>query len=204
MDLLQRIQRWYTLNCNGDWEHSYGLSIWHGISIQTLDNPGWIVDIDLQETCLQDALLPYSLTDRSPADWVGYSTEDGKFKAAGGPENLSEILAYFLDSFIPQHIDPEFLLDLHLPVVGYENGLLLKAKAKMLSASTVEIVSIADPQLPVSYKWGLDTELDLLWRLEDQLVDLKTAFVIGNEVDPYVFQTEDNTLRTFLAAPTIS
>jgi hypothetical protein len=26
---------WYTKQCNGDWEHSYG------IRIDTIDNPGW-------------------------------------------------------------------------------------------------------------------------------------------------------------------
>jgi hypothetical protein len=41
---LERLQRWYLGECNGDWEHSYG------VRIDTLDNPGWIVTIDLHET----------------------------------------------------------------------------------------------------------------------------------------------------------
>ena len=32
---------WYESNCNDDWEHGYG------VKIETLDNPGWLVQIDL-------------------------------------------------------------------------------------------------------------------------------------------------------------
>lgn len=39
-----RIDQWHKSNCNGDWEHSYG------VTIETLDNPGWWVKIDLAET----------------------------------------------------------------------------------------------------------------------------------------------------------
>ena len=34
--VFQRLQKWYKSQCNGDWEHSFG------IKIETLDNPGWI------------------------------------------------------------------------------------------------------------------------------------------------------------------
>lgn len=201
MDLLQRIQRWYTINCNGDWEHSYGISIWHGISIQTLDNPGWMVTINLEDTCLINDNSPYILHDRSTTDWIGYKVESKKFEGVGGPENLSEILSYFLDTFLPEHIDPECLLDIHLPVHSYENQLWLKARAKMLSESVVEIISIADFHLSSSYEWSTDIDLDLLLELESKSVFLQTDFIIGDTIEPYVFQSEDNQLRTFLAAP---
>jgi hypothetical protein len=35
-DLLKRLQDWYVSQCDGGWEHTYG------ISIDTLDNPGGI------------------------------------------------------------------------------------------------------------------------------------------------------------------
>ena len=41
--LLNRIQDWYKINCDGDWEHSYGYKI------ETLDNHGWSVIIDLKD-----------------------------------------------------------------------------------------------------------------------------------------------------------
>ncbi len=38
--------------CDGEWEHDYG------IKIETLDNPGWLVSIDLLGTDLEDKSFP--------------------------------------------------------------------------------------------------------------------------------------------------
>lgn len=200
MDLLQRIQRWYTINCNGDWEHSYGLSVWHGISVQTLDNPGWIVSIDLKDTCLDVSALPYVLHERSTVNWFGYKVEKEKFEGVGGPENLTEILAYFLDTFIIEHIDPSARLEVYLPVLGYEELIWLHAETRMISESMVEIISITNPKSS-NIMWRSDKELDLLAQLETPLADLQTAFAVGDKIEPVVFQADDNMLRTFLVAP---
>jgi len=54
MGLIEQIQAWYAAQCNGDWEHQYG------ISIDTLDNPGWCVTIDLTRTSLENVVFqPY-------------------------------------------------------------------------------------------------------------------------------------------------
>lgn len=47
MDNIRKLQRWYNKQCNGSWEHQYG------VSIDTLDNPGWTVVIDLVGTDLE-------------------------------------------------------------------------------------------------------------------------------------------------------
>jgi len=201
MELLQRIQRWYTINCNGDWEHSYGLSVWHGISVQTLDNPGWIVSIDLKDTCLDASALPYVLHERSTVNWFGYKVEKEKFEGVGGPENLSEILAYFLDTFIPEHIDPSSTLEVYLPVLGYEEMLWLHAETRMISESIVEIISITNSESANAIMWHSDKELDLLVQSEISLADLHTDFAVGDQVEPVVFQADDIMLRTFLVAP---
>jgi len=44
---LARLQRWYKSNCDGEWEHA------HGIRIQTLDNPGWLIDIEVVGTPME-------------------------------------------------------------------------------------------------------------------------------------------------------
>ena len=49
MELLKRLQNWYKMHCDGDWEHSYG------VIIDTLDNPGWKLSVDLTDTLLEDA-----------------------------------------------------------------------------------------------------------------------------------------------------
>lgn len=41
-NLLTWLNSWYINQCNGDWEHSYG------INIRTVDNPGWTLEIDLE------------------------------------------------------------------------------------------------------------------------------------------------------------
>jgi Immunity protein 53 len=48
------LESWYSKQCNGDWEHQYG------ISIQTVDNPGWHVRIDLVNTPLANKKCDFS------------------------------------------------------------------------------------------------------------------------------------------------
>ena len=43
-DSLIWMQDWYKKQCDGDWEHQ------NGIRIETIDNPGWKIVIDLVET----------------------------------------------------------------------------------------------------------------------------------------------------------
>lgn len=45
--LIDRLMAWYADQCDGDWEHSYGLAL------STLDNPGWRLQIDLTQTYLE-------------------------------------------------------------------------------------------------------------------------------------------------------
>ena len=90
MDTLQELQRWYQSQCNGDWEHSYG------VKIDTLDNPGWNVTIELADTEL--AGRPFIEVQRleHETDWVHCRLRDGKFEGCGGPFMLEEILRIFL------------------------------------------------------------------------------------------------------------
>ena len=66
---LSALERWYANQCDGDWEHSYG------VKIETLDNPGWRVHIDLQGTAKQDAELEGSKINRADTDWIIYWVE---------------------------------------------------------------------------------------------------------------------------------
>ncbi len=61
--MIQALQNWYASNCDGDWEHSFG------IRIETLDNPGWLVTIDLEDTRLEQASLTHDF-DHSDTDWA--------------------------------------------------------------------------------------------------------------------------------------
>ena len=44
---LSKLQAWFRLHCDGEWEHS------EGIIIETLDNPGWQISISLKGTLLE-------------------------------------------------------------------------------------------------------------------------------------------------------
>ena len=97
MNEIQEIQKWYGAQCNGDWEHQYG------IEVESLDNPGWKVVIDLIETELEKSEFKkagYGVGDdlrTSGNNWLLCQKVGDKFVGVGGPEKLTEILNAFLN-----------------------------------------------------------------------------------------------------------
>lgn len=91
MDMLKWIQNWYSQNCDGDWEHSFG------IKIATLDNPGWLVDIDLAGTDLEFKHFEVVKIFRNEFNWVHCSVVNEVFNGNGGAGNLEEILKIFYE-----------------------------------------------------------------------------------------------------------
>jgi hypothetical protein len=89
MGPLEALAAWYSRNCNGTWEHQYG------VEISTLDNPGWQVKIDLRGTRLDVVDGPRVEVTRSESDWVTCRVVDGQYQGFGGPTNLLEILEHF-------------------------------------------------------------------------------------------------------------
>jgi hypothetical protein len=92
MTSLERISSWYRSHCNGDWEHSFG------VEIQTVDNPGWFVKIDLAQTELEGKhFFAFAEGDcQSGTHWVDCKVEAKKFLGAGGPGELERLLDIFL------------------------------------------------------------------------------------------------------------
>ena len=87
--------KWYKEQCNGDWEHAFG------ISIQTLDNPGWCVEIDLKGTPLEGAVFEERISgdfsDNNPSPpWLHCKVLDNKFDGAGDTNQLANIVEIFL------------------------------------------------------------------------------------------------------------
>src|ERR1700730_2305746 len=89
-DVLRRLERWYTKQCNGDWEHQYG------VKIESVDNPGWRVEIDLAETAWQDVTFAELRVRREKRDWIMCFKNESRFVGSGDPSKLEEILIYFL------------------------------------------------------------------------------------------------------------
>ncbi len=96
MNTLARLQAWYAQQCDGDWEHSFG------VSIQSCDNPGWWVKINLAGTTLQTrcfAEIKEGVDDkRIPLgpDWLCCYTADDTWHGASDAAKLERILEVFL------------------------------------------------------------------------------------------------------------
>lgn len=99
-DNLMWLMGWYLAECNGDWEHSYG------VKIDTLDNPGWTLKIDLRETALHRR--PFERVEhrepasdleewRSLGSWWVAEVKDDSFDAACGPLDLPAVIEIFRD-----------------------------------------------------------------------------------------------------------
>lgn len=95
MKTLKWIQKWFVEQCDGDWEHG------HGIQLETIDNPGWSVKINVENTNVQETLFENVNIERTETDWIHCKTDYDQeragiyFVAYGGPENLEEILTVF-------------------------------------------------------------------------------------------------------------
>ncbi|ADE53898.1 immunity 53 family protein [Coraliomargarita akajimensis] len=87
---IQKLSEWYLKQCDGDWEHSFG------VKIDTLDNPGWSVSIDLKETDLESLIFETIDIERDAANWVFCKVEECRFQGACGPQNIDELLAIFI------------------------------------------------------------------------------------------------------------
>jgi len=96
MNALSELQKWYFAQCDGDWEHSYG------VKIDTLDNPGWTIEIDLVGTNLSERTFEErsygtgSDAEASGNEWLFCKVANDKFIASGGPDKLEEMINVFL------------------------------------------------------------------------------------------------------------
>ncbi len=90
MSILREFQEWYQSHCDGEWEHQ------HGITISTIDNPGWTVEINLMGTKNENVDFKRIEIERNDNDWIHAWVENKVFNAACGPLNLEEVLEIFL------------------------------------------------------------------------------------------------------------
>ncbi len=89
MESFSLLEKWYSAHCDGDWEHQYGLSL------ETLDNPGWKLEIDLSGTEAEHRTLAPVKVTRTESDWIRYWIDNKKFHAAMGARNLTEAIQTF-------------------------------------------------------------------------------------------------------------
>lgn len=87
---------WFIRHCDGEWEND------HGLSIESCDNPGWWLKVDLGGTVLEGRpFTPIKRGDTNSKDpqppWLHCYIEGQTFNGAGDPSQLEEILQIFLD-----------------------------------------------------------------------------------------------------------
>ena len=83
-----QLQEWYISNCDGDWEHQFG------VSLTTLDNPGWSVTIDLNETSQEhQAFEELKIDYEDESLWIIVKKEGSKLEGACGPSELGKMLS---------------------------------------------------------------------------------------------------------------
>lgn len=141
MTKIKEIQDWYKLHCNGDWEHEYG------IKIETLDNPGWNVTIDLSDTIL-DGLTYEKNIENSEDDWIFLKSDGNVFSGAGDFNKLDEIIDKFINSFVLPNIQKS-TYELTIYAEGrIDSNDLIKfyrpIQAKVISLTQFEIISIPE------------------------------------------------------------
>jgi hypothetical protein len=97
-DNLQWLGSWYLAQCDNDWEHSYG------VTIDTLDNPGWSIKIDLTDTSLQHKTFERVEQGEANGDldewhrtgsWWAASLQGATFQVSCGPLDLSTAIGVF-------------------------------------------------------------------------------------------------------------
>lgn len=95
--MLSWLQKWYHSNCDGDWEHEYG------IKITTLDNPGWRIEIDIQNTDWEDITIMPQVFDNGNDDWYSIEISKGAFIAYGDTSKLDFLIEQFKVLIVDKH-----------------------------------------------------------------------------------------------------
>ena len=88
MENIEWLSEWFSSNCDGDWEHS------NNITIKTIDNPGWMVRIDISETSYQGKQISKDI-ENNEADWFVIKCDGNVFEGFGDPTKLGLLIDYF-------------------------------------------------------------------------------------------------------------
>ena len=89
------IIEWYQSHCDDSWEHQYG------VRLETLDNPGWQLTVDLIHTDLQGRTMIEVREGIAPGDhpvaprWIHCFVRDNKFQGACDPTQVARLFETF-------------------------------------------------------------------------------------------------------------
>ena len=104
---LHGLMAWYRSQCDGEWEHRFG------IRLETLDNPGWLLSVDLMDTDLQGRAMSELSEGCNPEGcavsprWIHCTVRGNQFRGACDPDQLPRLLEHFDDFRAGSHRSPE-------------------------------------------------------------------------------------------------
>lgn len=138
MTNIELIEEWYKNQCNGDWEHEYS------IKIETLDNPGWNVEIDITDTFLEGFSYRYSCKEES--NWIELTANGKIFKGMGSPLKLNQIFDKFINDFaLPNIKNTHMIYNLYEEIcLSSDIKIYIPINAKPVSLTVFEITSIPE------------------------------------------------------------
>lgn len=88
-DSLRFLTDWFTRHCDGDWEHG------SHIRIESLDNPGWALDVSLVGTALDGRVVDWVRSEQDEMRWLHWRSTGDRFEARCGPRELGRALDAF-------------------------------------------------------------------------------------------------------------
>jgi hypothetical protein len=81
---------WYEQQCNGQWEHEFG------VRVESIDNPGWEIEINLTGTKLEHMNFEEDTFEESTSNWYHCRKDNSNFEAACSPQNLLKVINIFM------------------------------------------------------------------------------------------------------------
>lgn len=95
MSTLRWIEKWFLSHCDRDWEQE------NKLTITSLGNPGWLIEIDLNETSLEGLEFDMETIDTGESwpskkqNWWYITIKDNKFNGSGDASKLEFLLNKF-------------------------------------------------------------------------------------------------------------
>jgi Immunity protein 53 len=87
MNTIERLQNWYASKCDGEWEHG------EGVKINSLDNPGWSIEIDAPST----GRMSFLQGEDGKYPWIEIEAKGDEIHACCGPNDLEKTLAIIMN-----------------------------------------------------------------------------------------------------------
>ena len=135
--LIERLFHWHMINCNGDWEHAYGVRISGEIDRE------WQIRIDLTDTALCEA--EYSIKP-DPVYCIPVNCElkieDSTFLASCNLFSLQEVIRFFFGEIYDKQLDRSLFYEVYLPIKGELFDIWVLAKGEIVTDKLFELVQV--------------------------------------------------------------